>query len=269
MRKLVIACLIQFALLAQAQAWGPEGHSIVAEIAQRRLTPAAAAQVRQILGENASLASRASWADDYRGLHLDTARWHFVDIPLAAQAYDEARDCAPSPEGDCIIHELQRSLHDLTDPASSATQRREALEFVVHFVGDVNQPLHTVAELHGYNDLAVCYFSSPAKNDCEPTNLHTVWDVGLIRSIFWDWGAYADYLENDWLPAHDSAALEAGTPVDWALEAHKAARDVAVVGVAMNDHLGADYLAAVRPTLDRQLAAAGVRLARTLNEALK
>ena len=51
MRKLVIACLIQFALLTQAQAWGPEGHSIVAEIAQRRLTPEAAAKVREILGE--------------------------------------------------------------------------------------------------------------------------------------------------------------------------------------------------------------------------
>jgi hypothetical protein len=56
---------------------------------------------------------------------------------------------------------------------------------------------------------------------------------------------------------------------DWALEAHKAARDVAVAGVTMDAHLGADYLAAVRPTLDRQLAVAGLRLARTLNEALK
>ena len=269
MKKLVIAWLILLALIAQAQAWGPEGHSIVAEIAQRRLTPAVAARVREILGGNASLASIASWADDYRALHPATARWHFVDIPLAAQDYDEARDCAQSSEGDCVIHELARNLHDLTDPASSNTQRREALEFVVHFVGDVNQPLHTVAELHGYNDLAVCYFSSPAKNDCAPTNLHAVWDVGLIRSIFWDWGAYADYLENEWLPAHGDAALEAGTLVDWALEAHKAARDVAVAGVAMNDHLGADYLSAVRPTLDRQLAAAGLRLARTLNEALK
>ena len=96
-----------------------------------------------------------------------------------------------------------------------------------------------------------------------------VWDVGLIRSMFWDWGGYVDYLETDWLPAHNDPALDAGTPVDWALEAHKAARDVVVAGVTMNAHLGADYLAAVRPTLDRQLAVAGLRLARTLNEALK
>ena len=56
---------------------------------------------------------------------------------------------------------------------------------------------------------------------------------------------------------------------DWALEAHRAARDVAVKGVTPDEHLGADYLTAVRPTLDRQLAVAGLRLARTLNEALK
>ena len=121
MKKLVIAWLILLALIAQAQAWGPEGHSIVAEIAQRRLTPAVAARVREILGGNASLASIASFADDYRALHPATARWHFVDIPLAAQDYDEARDCAQSSEGDCVIHELARNLHDLTDPASSNT----------------------------------------------------------------------------------------------------------------------------------------------------
>jgi nuclease S1 len=72
---------------------GPEGHSIVAEIAQRRLTPEAAAKVREILGENASLASIASWANDYRAVHPDSAGWRFVIIPLAAQDYDEARDC--------------------------------------------------------------------------------------------------------------------------------------------------------------------------------
>jgi nuclease S1 len=269
MKKLLIVCLLQFAFLPQAHAWGPEGHSIVAEIAQRRLTPEAAAKVREILGENASLASIASWADDYRALHIDSADWHFVDIPLAADDYEESRDCASTPHGDCVIHELARSERDLADAALSPSQRRDALKFVVHLVGDVNQPLHTVGELRGYNDMAVCYFSTPAKNDCLPTNLHMVWDVGLIRSIFWDWGAYVDYLEGDWIPAHGDASLDAGTAVDWALEAHRAARDVAIKDVTMDEHLGADYLAAVRPTLDRQLAVAGLRLARTLNEALK
>ncbi|HXZ17128.1 MAG TPA: S1/P1 nuclease [Roseiarcus sp.] len=266
--RVLIALVLLFAIVPTVRAWRPEGHSIVAEIAQRRLIPAAVAQVRQILGENASLASAGSWADDYRAVHPQTARWHFVDIPVSAQDYDEGRDCASSPEGDCVIHAIARNLEALTRPGASNEQRRAALKFLVHFVGDVNQPLHTVGDLHGYNDLAVCYFSSPAKNDCLPTNLHAVWDVGLIRSIFWDWGGYVDFLEADWIPLYDAGGLAAGTPVEWALEAHQAARDVVVRDVEADAHLGADYLAAVRPTLDRQLAVAGLRLARLLNEAL-
>ena len=268
MRKVLAVLLCLFASMAPALAWGPEGHSIIAEIAQRHLTPAAAQQVRKILG-NASLASVASWADDYRALHPDTSRWHFVDIPLAAEDFDESRDCAPSSEGDCVLHALARNLQDLTAPGASPQLREQALKFIVHFVGDVNQPLHTVGELQGYNLMQVCYFSSPAKNDCLPTNLHSVWDYGLIRSIFYSWGAYVDYLENDWIPQQDIAALSAGAPVDWALEAHRAAREIAVANVAMNDALGADYLAIVRPTLDRQLAVGGLRLAAVLNQALK
>ena len=268
MRKALAALLWMYASMAPAFAWGPEGHSIVAEIAQRHLTPAAARQVRDILG-NASLASVASWADDYRALHPDSSRWHFLDIPLDATDYDDARDCALTSEGDCVIHALARKLQELTAPDTSPEQRQQALKFVVHFVGDLNQPLHTVKELQGYNQMQVCYFSSPAKNDCVATNLHTVWDVGLIRSIFYGWGAYVDYLEYDWIPQQDIAALGAGTPVDWALEAHKAAREIAVANVAMNDALGADYLATVRPTLDRQLAVGGLRLASVLNQALK
>ena len=56
--------------------------------------------------------------------------------------------------------------------------------------------------------------------------------------MFYDWGAYADYLDGSWMAGQDVAVLSAGTPVDWALEAHKAARETAVAGVAMNDNLG-------------------------------
>lgn len=267
----IVVCLF-FALLFQGSevlAWGPEGHSAIAEIAQRRLTQQAQSKIELILGENRSLASLSSWADDYRELHPNTAGWHFVDIPLAAQDYEEVRDCSPSPQGDCVIHALQRNLVDLQNESLPNDKRTDALKFVVHFVGDVNQPLHTVKELFGYNDFPVCYFSSPAKNDCVGTNLHAVWDTGLIRSIFWDWGAYVDYLENKWMVEHDISTISEGTPVDWALEAHQAARNVVVAGLTTNEPLGKEYLQAVRPTLDRQIAAAGLRLARVLNDALR
>ena len=79
--SVIVAAL--WLLAPPAQAWGPEGHSIVAEIAQRRLDPQATEAVAQLLGKNVSLASISSWADDERVKHPETANWHFVDIPLA------------------------------------------------------------------------------------------------------------------------------------------------------------------------------------------
>src|SRR6202049_3675076 len=73
-----------------ALAWDQEGHSIVAEIAQRRLSPAAADAVGRVLGRGHSLASVASWADDVRETAPETYNWHFVEIPLAANQFDPA-----------------------------------------------------------------------------------------------------------------------------------------------------------------------------------
>jgi hypothetical protein len=65
----------------QALAWGQEGHSIIAELAQHRLRPRAAAKVSRLLGPGHSLASIGSCADDVRDQRPETYNWHFVDIP--------------------------------------------------------------------------------------------------------------------------------------------------------------------------------------------
>lgn len=162
------------------------------------------------------MASIASWADDYRELHKETTGWHFVNIPLAATNFDDTRDCTEDSntrEGDCIIHAIVRSLATLSD-TSRKDDRVAALKFLVHFIGDLHQPLHAVGELRGYNQMPVCYFSGPAKNDCIPTNLHAVWDAGLIHSLYYDWGDYVDYLESSWMPQQDVQAAVAGNPTD-------------------------------------------------------
>ena len=110
-------------LVPNAFAFGEEGHSIVAEIAQRRLSPQAAAEVAHLLGPGRSLASVSSWADDVREERPETYRWHFVNIPLAADEYAPRRECTADPRrGDCIIAELQR----LTGELRCARIRRRA-----------------------------------------------------------------------------------------------------------------------------------------------
>ncbi len=249
-----------------AWAWGEEGHSIVAEIAQRHLTDKTADEIDKLIGRGASLASISTWADDVRQDRPKSYNWHFVDIPLAVATYDETRDCEDTDRGDCAIKEIARNETVLRDTKASVTDRVEALKFLVHFVGDIHQPLHTVLEFRGGNDRHVVFFVDPIKEVRIPTNLHAVWDSGLIRAKYWSWGTYMDHLEAEWIPQQDVTALTKGTPVEWVEETHSAAVDLAGANVKENMGLHEDYLKKVEPVLDHQLGAAGLRLAAIFND---
>jgi nuclease S1 len=267
--KLILLVLGLLHLQVQdARAWGSEGHSIVAEIAQRNLSPAARARLAELLPNSASLASLSTWADDIRPIFDKSFNWHFVSIPLDQTNYDPDRDCLDTPRGDCVINAIDRFTKTLSDRSIDLDTRRDALKYLVHFVGDLHQPLHTVKDFLGGNRFDVRFFVDPRKKITEATDLHAVWDTGLIRASFWSWGGYVDFLEAKWLPGRDIQALTSGTPIDWVLDAHRIAIHVAF-DVDENTTLGEDYLQTARPHLDRQLAIAGLRLARILNEALK
>jgi S1/P1 Nuclease len=253
----------------QVLAWGQEGHSIIGEIAQRHLSSNARSRIAEILGHGVSLASISSWADDIRTTRPETCNWHFVDIPLDVASYDPTRDCKlEAKRGDCIVAAVRRLLADLTSKQTKPQAKREALKYIVHFIGDLHQPLHTLLEEHGANDHKVKFFKQPNQpprpTPKEDTNLHAVWDTGLIRHCVWGWNAYVSRLEYTWLPRQNIMALAKGTVVEWVEEAHKAAKDVAFT-VPMGADLDEDNVALVLPTLDRQLAVAGLRLARILN----
>jgi S1/P1 Nuclease len=273
MKKLAIVMALLASAIPPAWAWGPEGHSIVAEIAQRRLSPAAQRTLERLLGRGHSLASVASWADDVREKRPSTKRWHFVDIPVADSRYDPVSECKQSDQGDCIIAELDRLKRELRC-ATSLRRKQEALKFAVHFVGDLHQPLHTVAEEVGGNTIPVQVSMRGLKctGKCQPkpfeSNFHAAWDVDLIQATVWDWGAYVDRLEERWLKSAEAhkRGIDGGSPLQWALETHAAAKTVW-------DRLPADhvlddsYYLDVLPIMDRQLGLAGLRLARFLNEA--
>jgi hypothetical protein len=78
------------------------------------------------------------WADEYRHDHRQTGPWHYIDIPLADSRIDLARECA---NGDCVIAKTEQFLAVLNDPSADANAKARALRFVIHFVGDLHQPL--------------------------------------------------------------------------------------------------------------------------------
>lgn len=104
------------------------------------LTPASAAAVNSLLGENTSLASVSSWADDFKfpPEGVVTKPWHFVDIEVSQEGYAPA-DC---PASGCLVSALQDQAEILGDTSRSAADRRRALLLLIHLVGDSTQPFH-------------------------------------------------------------------------------------------------------------------------------
>jgi hypothetical protein len=247
-------------------AWGQEGHSIIAELAERRLGADTLRKVKVLLG-GVSMASVASWADDYRATHPETAGWHFVDIPFDQSAYDPARDCKPE-KGDCVIHAIARFRANVTDCSKSLADRGDALKFLIHFVGDIHQPLHDETRFaadgtddQGGNKVIVTFFDQPN------VKLHALWDTGIIMHTVFNWGAYVTRLQTGWLNGRDTSSLDGGTPIDWAVEAH---RFVPIAyDIPANGMLGQAYYDNALPIVDRQLAVAALRLARLLKEILR
>ena len=131
-----------------AQAWGPEGHRLVALVAQDHLTPAAREQVQILLGKQ-SMADVSSFADEYRVDHRETAPWHYVDIPLDQPTYSRERDCPASntpPWRDCAPDRILYLVSQLKDPSLPRKQAIFDLKMLIHFVGDLHQPLHTTGD---------------------------------------------------------------------------------------------------------------------------
>jgi hypothetical protein len=245
-----------------ALAWGPEGHSLVARIADAQLTPAARAHVKEILGPHDSLVSIASWADQVRRQRPESGPWHYVDIPIDKPRLDLARDC---PKDDCVVVQIGVVEAAVRNPATPAAQRREALMFLVHFIGDMHQPLHSSDNKDkGGNDVHVVFYDRPG-------NLHGAWDSGLLGKMG---------KEDDLFPAllkdagKHAKKWSKGTPAQWANESHKVAQKI-VYGklpktpAGGNVPLGAEYEKAADPVIRQQIEKAGDRLARVLNEILQ
>ncbi len=272
-----IALLIIICLSTPAFAWGPEGHQFVADVARSHLTGTARRHIRELLG-NDDLAAISIWADEVRGQRPETFGWHFVDIPMNASGFSEARDCYrpdekhPQTKQDhhnCVVDRIEIFQRVLADENESHANRVEALKFLVNFVADVHQPLHAVGEARGGNDIHVTEFGSPNCGN-GPCNLHSVWDTALIEHAI-HLGAppfgplnYPALLENV-IQVRNLQARPLGTPEQWANESFHLAHQVWLnEGEAVDETYYRKNIGA----LDERLALAGLRLAALLNQAL-
>jgi len=254
--RFVALIAIALILASNSFALGPEGHRIVAALAEERLSMSARQRIKALLG-NRDLPAVANYADQIRNSRPETKMWHFVDIPVTAAGYDESRDCRATDQGDCIIAELVRARSEVLDTRLPRQRRAEALKFIVHLMGDLHQPMHCADNNdRGGNTVTVKWFGAPS-------NLHRVWDSDIISESRLSEKDYVAQLDS-WLDSQDQAALLRGSVIDWAMESHQLAKQHAYVDVTSD--LGPDYYDANESVMDEQLAKGGLRLAKFLND---
>ena len=194
--------------------------------------------------------------------HQHTYNWHFVNIPSTADHYDPSRDCLPTARGDCIIAALERLEHDLGNVSLPAARRREALMFIIHFVGDLHQPLHAI---NTNDDLGGNRRPIEAIGDA--TNLHAAWDSGIIRAS----GQTTDDLVNNLNRATfgvDQSADALGTYTEWAMASFTIARTTCYPQVDGDDRMTGAEREFAMSVIEDQIRLAGIRLAGVLNRVL-
>lgn len=309
----VALILLTSALSANVSAWGPDGHRIVARIAAKNLSSKARKAILDgslfdnlpggagSCGDESTLEDRmacvANWADAVRDSEFpQTYNWHFVDLFLNQTTYDQNAHCRESKKkGVCgMIALLALAEYGEDDSASfrvgeffappkAAFDRRSALRFIVHMVGDFHQPLHTVADGGGGNSFKVNYLGACAKwkgNKCkvlEATDLHKVWDGRILRGILRiadkTESEYADLL-NSQISGDEKNSYRQGDAVTWLEETHEVARDdySRYLNLTQKGQLRLiddSYVTLAQPIVILQLKKGGIRLAKVINDIFK
>jgi hypothetical protein len=257
----VIVCLLS---AGPALGWSADGHRIVGRIAETRLSEQARAEVARLLAladpPYRTLPNACVWADDARKVRHDTRPWHYANVAPDGNSFDESRDCAGADC--CVVWAIEENLATLKDRTRPDAERLEALLFVAHCVGDVHQPLHVgYAHDKGGNDRVVEFFRNR-------TNLHRVWDGQIIRQTRLRWPDFAADVARDISAAQAEAWGQTLSPAAWADESWMLTRVCVYADIPNSGEIGEAYQNANLPVVRERLAAAGVRLAALLNEAL-
>ncbi len=300
---------------AQAWPWGCEGHQAVAMIAEKHMNAHALEMANKLLQAspidptlprycpNVGLdlfVDSATWPDDLRKVRPEASPWHYIDIPRnAPRSQSILEESCPAATG-CVVSALEQQTVLLRNENTDPRVRADALRFVIHFVGDLHQPLHCVSNNdEGSNCVPVDFFgNSPVERNLEfetySPNLHAIWDSGIIQRLkgqesVSQWAASLDqqfHAEedgwekagvniDDWVwESHDLAdsvvyaKLPVAIPVEKPLEVKSCADDhhVSTRLFALHEQVGQQYVDAVAPTLEEQVAKGGIRLAMLLNE---
>jgi hypothetical protein len=282
--------LCVFLLIGEARGWGPGGHMIVAQIAYGRLNQRAKAEVDKLIGvqiepveitkHSLDFVNAAHWPDDIRPIEAfkDTLPLHFVDFPFS----DDDTTLPPDlPEQRNIMTALTEDVVILKS-GNDDKARAQALRFIIHFVGDIHQPLHCATRVtqgspegdRGGNDFELKF--SKKNGGFQTVKLHSYWDGGIgdfpkagpnfapppLEQI----GPAVERITAEFPDTDDG--WKAGGPADfagWAKESTELAKSVAYSGIVPNRQPNRKYNQIAMQTVHKRVAWGGYRLAELLN----
>jgi len=256
-------------------AWGNEGHKIVALTAAKILStegPATLAKVNAILGKDkpdawpganvpvaTDIGDEATWADLLReqsnkGKEV-TESWHFVDIDFDHPNLDQAcaghpklsagQFASQAPSPDCVIDKIDQFTSELKNPQTSDNERLLALKFLLHFVGDIHQPLHAATRTDpqiGHEDFGGNCVGILRGNDHSPIRLHSYWDTNLVIAAV---GKDENQAVTELMLLITSTSQKEwakGTPTDWAQESHGLSKSSVYAGVIDKAPVQSDFV---------------------------
>lgn len=238
--------------------WGATGHRTIGQIAEDHLTAKARAGVSDLLGSE-TLADVSTWADEVRGQegYQQTGPWHYINLPLGLN-YDQFKNRVENMLEANVYSALVEQMQLITDKTAPREKKVEALKFIVHFVGDLHQPMHVSrAEDKGGNTIQLNY-------DGQGTNLHTLWDSKLIAHSGMDYKQLASACDHA-TPAQ-IRQWQSDPVIKWMWESYAITTKLYAEVDAMKDRsIGQDYYTAHWPIIMQRLEQGGIRLAGLLN----
>lgn len=288
-KRSLLPAALALAIAAQPGfGWWETGHRVVARIAVLHLTPQARARAAAILGVPDSaesvadaLAQISTWADEVRTT-TKTGEWHYIDLTVQDRKSAFASRCENDNCAPARIRLFARQLAG--GPKDPQWSDLDALRFVVHFVGDIHQPLHAASDADAGGN---CELLSPAVDTAR--NLHALWDGGILRELGNDDRKLASDLDAAIAARHRAKSWSKGDETAWAWESHR----LAVRHVYTRLHIpvepavfpkgcqnapeairnfkpavDAAYVTAMQPVVNDQLSKGGLRLAALLNRVL-
>jgi hypothetical protein len=252
--------ILLFSFPVKAMCWGQLGHRIVGEIAESYLTEKTKAEIKKILG-NESIAMASNWGDFIKS---DSAydyleKWHYINFEKNL-TYNQLKEVLKNDTGK--VNDLYAAIVFLTKELKkkylTLEKKRMYLKLLIHFVGDVHQPLHvSPVGSTGGNDIKVQWFG-------QSSNLHRVWDSDLIEGQQLSYTEYAAYLNHT--TAAQRKKLQAEPISKWIYDSYTIAQNLHKEITITNPKLGYRYNYDHIKTLETQMLKGGVHLGGLLNE---